>query len=68
MLLTPEELRKPDVVLEIPEGRYDRLPKPIYEILRLYVGWARDGVIVFTVPHYRYLEMCEIAKKLKEDT
>jgi hypothetical protein len=63
--LTEAELREPNVTLVIPEGRYWRLPKVIMDDLRLYVGYAKDGNIIVSVPAYLYRRWTQLLSESK---
>ena len=59
--LTDEELTEPDVVLEVPYERWDRLPARVTDWLRLFVKEDRylDGLYVVRLPGYRYRELLQ---------
>lgn len=56
-MLTTEELREPDVIIEIPYEKWDKLPRATTEWLRLFGKRDTGSMYVLRLPAYRYREL-----------
>lgn len=58
-LLTPEELREPDVTIEIPYEKWDKLPRATTEWLRHFGQRDTGSKYVLRLPAYRFRQLVD---------